>query len=95
MSKHMEPAQIAKRLRDYNAWRRGNESIEQPRPASIGEAIDAAIAIIEKQADALAKAREALVAHIVGTSGRTQKAHEAILSIDALRHPEGEKGDAQ
>jgi len=35
-------------LRDFNAWRRGDEAIEQPDPKVIGEAIDWAIYQIEE-----------------------------------------------
>lgn len=41
------PAHVAKALRDYNAWRRGSDVIEQPRPADIGLVIDAAIAMLD------------------------------------------------
>jgi hypothetical protein len=34
-------------LRDFNAWRRGDEAIEQPDPKTIGEAIDWAIRVCE------------------------------------------------
>ena len=48
MSATKTPKQVAKFLRRYNAWRRGSETIEHPNPTEIGEVIDAAIAIIER-----------------------------------------------
>lgn len=44
----MTPAETAAVLRQYNAWRRGNlEDLPQPDPREIGEAIDAAVEMIE------------------------------------------------
>jgi hypothetical protein len=34
-------------LRDFNAWRRSDDAIEQPDPKTIGEAIDWAIRVCE------------------------------------------------
>jgi hypothetical protein len=34
-------------LKDFNAWRRGDESLHQPDPKAIGEAIDWAIRVCE------------------------------------------------
>ena len=44
----MTPAETAAILRQFNEWRRGDEDIPQPDPREIGEAIDAAIAMIER-----------------------------------------------
>jgi hypothetical protein len=38
-------------LKDYNAWRRGDEALEQPDPKVIGEAIDWAIRVCEAAHD--------------------------------------------
>ena len=38
-----------KALSDYNAWRRGDETIEQPQPTEIGHAIDSAIRHLTEQ----------------------------------------------
>lgn len=38
-------------LRQFNAWRRGEDSIDQPDPREIGLAIDAAIEMIESAAE--------------------------------------------
>lgn len=35
-------------LRQFNEWRRGDDDIEQPAPREIGEAIDAAVEMIER-----------------------------------------------
>ena len=44
----MTPAEVAAKLRAFNEWRRGDEDIPQPDPRVIGEAIDAAIEMIER-----------------------------------------------
>jgi hypothetical protein len=38
-----------KALTDYNAWRRGDDRIEQPQPTEIGHAIDSAIRHLTEQ----------------------------------------------
>ena len=44
----MTPAEVAAKLRAFNEWRRGNlEGQPMPDPREIGEAIDAAIEMIE------------------------------------------------
>ena len=58
----MTPTETAAKLRQFNEWRRGDdEAIEQPDPREIGEAIDAAIAMIDRleaaESDALEQAR--------------------------------------
>ena len=35
-------------LRQFNEWRRGDETTEQPNAREIGEAIDAAVEMIER-----------------------------------------------
>lgn len=45
----MTPTEITARLRNYNLWRRGNlDGLPQPDPREIGEAIDAAVEMIER-----------------------------------------------
>ena len=44
----MTTAEVAAKLRAFNEWRRGDEEIPQPDPREIGEAIDAAIEMIER-----------------------------------------------
>lgn len=57
----MTPTEVAVKLRAFNEWRRGDEDIPQPDPREIGEAIDAAIEMIDRleaaEADALEQAR--------------------------------------
>lgn len=43
----MTHAEAATILRQFNEWRRGGD-IDQPGPLAVGEAIDAAVEIIEK-----------------------------------------------
>ena len=44
----MTPTETAAILRQFNEWRRGDEDIPQPDPCEIGEAIDAAVEMIER-----------------------------------------------
>lgn len=55
----MTPTETAALLRQYNQWRRGNlEGQPQPDPREIGEAIDAAIEMIERMRDVEVALRE-------------------------------------
>ena len=50
----MTPTETTTILRQFNEWRRGDdETIEQPDPREIGEAIDAAVEMIERMDEAL------------------------------------------
>lgn len=57
----MTPSEVTTILRQFNEWRRGDEDIPQLDPREIGEAIDAAIAMIDRleaaESDALEQAR--------------------------------------
>lgn len=57
----MTPTEVATTLRQFNEWRRGDEDIPQFDPREIGEAIDAAIEMIDRleaaESDALEQAR--------------------------------------
>ena len=44
----MTPAETTAILRQFNEWRRGDEDVPQPDPREIGEAIDAAVEMIER-----------------------------------------------
>lgn len=44
----MTPTETAAKLRVFNEWRRGDEDIPQFDPCEIGEAIDAAVEMIER-----------------------------------------------
>ena len=54
----MNPAETAAILRQFNEWRRGDEDIPQFDPRDIGEAIDAAVEMIERL-EAAEKERDA------------------------------------
>ena len=49
----MTPTEAANILRQFNEWRRGDEDIPQFDPREIGEAIDAAVEMIERMDGAL------------------------------------------
>jgi len=51
----MTPAETAAILRQFNEWRRGGD-IEQPGPLAVGEAIDAAVEMIDRLEGAEASA---------------------------------------
>ena len=53
----MNPKAIINELRRINAWRRGDETIEQPEPEHFGDVLDAAAILIE-QTDARCIERE-------------------------------------
>ena len=44
----MTPTETAAILRQFNEWRRGDEDIPQFDPREIGEAIDAAVEMVER-----------------------------------------------
>jgi len=44
---------LAQRLRRYNDWRRGSETIEQPHPKQIGEDIDEAVELLLAMSSAI------------------------------------------
>ena len=46
----MTPTETTTILRQFNEWRRGDEDIPQPDPRVIGEAIDAAVEMIDRLA---------------------------------------------
>lgn len=52
-------AECAAFLRNFNKWRRGDESIEMPDPAEIGLNIDFAVATLESISDAVLRERDA------------------------------------
>ena len=49
----MTPAEVSTFLRAFNEWRRGDEDIPQFDPLAVGEAIDAAVEMIERMDGAL------------------------------------------
>jgi hypothetical protein len=48
------PTEIIKFLQNYNAWRRGDETLEMPHPKEIGENIQDAVVILREHAELLA-----------------------------------------
>jgi hypothetical protein len=48
---------LCSQLREYNAWRRGSETLDQPNPADIGVMIDAAADRLEELERELAAER--------------------------------------
>ncbi len=46
-------------LRNYNSWRRGDETIEMPSPAEIGATIDDAVNLLRKYDDLKTRAERA------------------------------------
>jgi len=56
----MTPTEVAAKLRAFNEWRRGGD-IEYPGPLAVGEAIDAAVEMVDRleaaESDALEQAR--------------------------------------
>ena len=39
--------ELIEKLKKYNAWRRGDETVPMPHPQEVGEMIDQAIKVIE------------------------------------------------
>ena len=39
--------ELIEKLKKYNAWRRGDETVPMPHPQEVGEMIDQAIEVIE------------------------------------------------
>ena len=48
----MTADQVVAFLKNYNQWRRGDDSVEQPHPKELGEAIDAAIHLLSSRKSA-------------------------------------------
>ena len=74
----MTPSEVAAILRQFNEWRRGNEDIPQFDPREIGEAIDAAIEMIERMGKIEAALQIAM----------RQNSHDMLMTGDELRQCE-------
>ena len=78
----MTPAEVAAKVRVFNEWRRGDyEPSEQPAPpdpCEIGEAIDAAVEMIERMEKMEAALRIAV----------QQNSHDMLMTGDELRQCE-------
>ena len=92
----MTPAEVAATLRQFNGWRRDFEDkVEQPDPREIGEAIDAAVEMIERleaaeksDAESLAmyrKARDERDALRAALQHEADCVESAKAEIEALR----------
>lgn len=49
----MKLDEIAKKLAEYNEWRRGSETIDQPKPTELGKIIDEAVATLRNISNVL------------------------------------------
>ena len=75
----MTPTETTAILRQFNEWRRcEDETIEQPDPREIDEAIDAAIAMIERMGKIEAALQIAM----------RQNSHDMLMTGDELRQCE-------
>ena len=74
----MTPTETAAILRQFNEWRRGDEDTAQPDPLQIGEAIDAAIEMIERMGKMEAALQIAM----------RQNSHDMLMTGDELRQCE-------
>jgi len=78
----MTPTEVAATLRQFNEWRRGDyEPSEQPAPPDpreIGEAIDAAVEMIERMGKMEAALQIAM----------RQNSHDMLMTGDELRQCE-------
>ena len=75
----MTPAEVAATLRQFNGWRRDfDDKFEQPDSREIGEAIDAAIEMIERMGKMEAALQIAM----------RQNSHDMLMTGDELRQCE-------
>ena len=83
----MTPAEVVANLRVFNDWRRGElDDLSMPDPREIGEAIDAAVEMVERF-EAAEKERDALRAEVETTEN--DAAHQKTLAESTLRVAEG------
>ena len=75
----MTPTEVAATLRQFNGWRRDfDDKFEQPDPYEIGEAIDAAVEMIERMSKMEAALQIAM----------RQNSHDMLMTGDELRQCE-------
>jgi len=79
---------LAQRLRRYNDWRRGSETIEQPHPKQIGEDIDEAVELLL----AMSSAIEATLDKNMQHSYRMRVTAERIVTRRSNHHRENRYG---
>ena len=78
----MTPAEVTNILRQFNEWRRGDEDIPQFDPREIGEAIDAAVEMLER-ADLVEKALAELIADLEVRARWDREATQGIVACGA------------
>ena len=78
----MTPTETTAILRQFNAWRRGDEDIPQFDPREIGEAIDAAVEMLER-ADLVEKALAELIADLEVRARWDREATQGIVACGA------------
>ena len=90
----MTPAEVTTILRQFNGWRRDfDDKFEQPDARGVGDAIDAAIEMIERLEDAQAlaerynKAAEIYAAERDNANQRYSSAVRLLTGIHALLYP--------
>lgn len=75
----MTPTETAAKLRSYNLWRRGNlDGMPHPVQREVGEAIDAAVEMIERMGKMEAALQIAM----------RQNSHDMLMTGDELRQCE-------
>ena len=75
----MTPAEVVANLRVFNDWRRGElDDLSMPDPREIGEAIDAAVEMIERMGKMEAALQIAM----------RQNSHDMLMTGDELRQCE-------
>ena len=85
----MTPTETADILRQFNEWRRGDEYIPQFDPREIGEAIDAAIEMIERMDAAL----ESLLIRCDDSDSAMYGTLSTSFVRDTVRIARGAKGE--
>ena len=89
----MTPTETAAILRQFNDWRRGDEDIPQFDPREIGEAIDAAIAMIDRLEAAESAALEQARLNGMGASreaalmAKLEAAEKEVAHIKEVEFP--------
>ena len=83
----MTPSETTNILRQFNEWRRGDEDIPQFDPREIGEAIDAAVEMIERMGGAL----ESLAIHCDDSDSAMYGTLSTSFVRDTIRIARGEQ----
>ena len=78
----MTPTETTTILRQFNEWRRGDEDIPQFDPREIGDAIDAAVEMIERT-ERIEKALAELVADLEVRARWDREAIQGVVACGA------------